>query len=55
MPELIWKGKGQVINHHLEVPVRTLVCFGRSQDGISFDAIDNQPMHFFFLILSSCT
>jgi adenine-specific DNA-methyltransferase len=24
MPELIWKGKEQVINHHLEVPVRTL-------------------------------
>ncbi len=24
MPELIWKGKDKVINHHLEVPVRTL-------------------------------
>ncbi|MCI5125415.1 MAG: site-specific DNA-methyltransferase, partial [Candidatus Electrothrix sp. AR5] len=24
MPELIWKGKEQVINHHLEVPVRCL-------------------------------
>ena len=24
MPELIWKGKEKVINHHLEVPVRTL-------------------------------
>ena len=24
MPELIWKGKERVINHHLEVPVRTL-------------------------------
>ena len=24
MPELIWKGKEQVINHHLEVPVRVL-------------------------------
>ena len=24
MPELIWKGKEQVVNHHLDVPVRTL-------------------------------
>lgn len=24
MPELIWKGKERVVNHHLEVPVRTL-------------------------------
>ncbi|MBU0674098.1 MAG: site-specific DNA-methyltransferase [Proteobacteria bacterium] len=24
MPELIWKGKEQVVNHHLEVPVKTL-------------------------------
>lgn len=24
MPELIWKGKEQVINHHLKVPVRAL-------------------------------
>lgn len=24
MPELIWKEKEQVINHHLEVPMRVL-------------------------------
>jgi len=24
MPELIWKGKEQVVNHHLDVPVQTL-------------------------------
>ncbi|MBV5326441.1 MAG: site-specific DNA-methyltransferase [Chlorobium sp.] len=24
MPELIWKGKAQVVNHHLDVPVQTL-------------------------------
>jgi adenine-specific DNA-methyltransferase len=24
MPELIWKGKEQVVNHHLDVPVRVL-------------------------------
>jgi PTS system nitrogen regulatory IIA component len=29
-----------------------LLCFGRSREGIDFDAIDNQPVHFFFLILS---
>ncbi len=23
MPELIWKGKQEVMNHHLEVPVRS--------------------------------
>jgi len=27
-------------------------CFGRSQEGISFDSIDNQPVHFVFMILS---
>ncbi len=26
MPELIWKGKEQVINHHQDVPVRSLDC-----------------------------
>ncbi len=26
MPELIWKGKEQVINHHFDVPVCTLDC-----------------------------
>ena len=29
-----------------------LVCFGRSREGIDFDAIDNRPVHLFVLLLS---
>ena len=29
-----------------------LVCFGRSRDGIDFDAIDNRPVLLFVLLLS---
>ena len=28
------------------------LCFGRTNDGIGFDAIDNQPVHFIVMILS---
>ena len=46
-------GNGVAIPHGRVAGLsRILVCFGRSQDGISFDAIDNQPVHFFLLILS---
>jgi PTS system nitrogen regulatory IIA component len=46
-------GNGVAIPHgRVEGLSRILVCFGRSLDGISFDAIDNQPVHFFLLILS---
>lgn len=46
-------GNGVAIPHgRVEGLSRILVCFGRSQDGISFDAIDNQPVHYFILILS---
>jgi len=46
-------GNGVAIPHgRVEGLSRILFCFGRSLDGISFDAIDNQPVHFFFLILS---
>ena len=31
---------------------RVLLCLGRSRDGISFDAIDNQPVHIAVMILS---
>ena len=31
---------------------KILYCFGRSEDGIGFDAIDNQPVHYFFMILA---
>lgn len=36
MPELVWKGKDKVVNHHLEVPVRTLdhrYTFGEEGSG----------------------
>ena len=29
-----------------------LLCFGRSRAGLSFDAIDNRPVHLFVLLLS---
>ena len=29
-----------------------LLCFGRSRDGIDFDAIDSRPVHLFVLLLS---
>ena len=32
-----------------------LLCFGRSREGIDFDAIDNQPVHLFVLLLSPAT
>lgn len=38
MPELMWKGKEQVINHHLEVPVRVLkrhFAFNGDADGVN--------------------
>ncbi len=30
----------------------TILCFGRSQRGISYDAVDNHPVQLFVLILS---
>lgn len=29
-----------------------LICFGHNHEGIGFDAIDNQPVHLFVMILS---
>jgi PTS system nitrogen regulatory IIA component len=31
---------------------KLLLCFGRSSAGISFDAVDNRPVHIFVMILS---
>ncbi|MHB8809752.1 MAG: PTS sugar transporter subunit IIA [Desulfobulbaceae bacterium] len=46
-------GNGVAIPHgRVEGLSQILFCLGRSLDGISFDAIDNQPVHYFFLILS---
>ena len=39
---------------HAKVPgiEQLLVCFGRSKRGVSFEAIDNRPVHLFVQILS---
>ncbi|WP_457573846.1 PTS sugar transporter subunit IIA [Desulfolithobacter sp.] len=46
-------GNGVAIPHG-KVPDlnNILLCFGSSRSGISFDAVDNQPVHLFVLILS---
>ncbi|HHD64701.1 MAG TPA: PTS sugar transporter subunit IIA [Desulfobulbaceae bacterium] len=46
-------GNGVAIPH-AKVPGldQLLLCFGRSVKGISFDAIDNRPVHLFVQILS---
>ncbi len=45
-------GEGIAIPHKM-VPglKKTIMAFGRKQDGVSFDAIDKQPVSLFFLIL----
>jgi len=46
-------GNGVAIPH-AKVPGldRLVLCFGRSSTGISFEAIDNKPVHLFVQILS---
>jgi len=46
-------GNGVAIPH-AKVPGldRMILCFGRSSNGISFDAVDNRPVHLFVQILS---
>ncbi len=46
-------GNGVAIPH-AKVPGldRLVLCFGRSSNGISFEAIDNKPVHLFVQILS---
>ncbi len=46
-------GNGVAIPH-AKVPGldRPVLCFGRSSTGISFEAIDNRPVHLFVQILS---
>jgi len=46
-------GNGIAIPHGKMAELeRILYCFGRSREGIVFDAIDNQPVHYFLMILS---
>ena len=46
-------GNGVAIPH-AKVPGldKLILCFGRSTHGISFDAVDNRPVHLFVQILS---
>ena len=60
---MVLKDREQVgstgVGHGIAIPhgkrpglTRLLLCFGRSKKGISFEAIDNRPVHLFVLILS---
>jgi nitrogen PTS system EIIA component len=46
-------GRGIAIPHCRSLVVNRLrVAFGRKPDGVDFNAIDNQPVHYFFLIVA---
>jgi fructose-specific phosphotransferase system IIA component len=47
-------GSGVAVPHAKHDAISDLVCaFGRSKKGISFDALDGEPVHVVFLLLSS--
>ncbi len=46
-------GEGIAIPHGKLPDLKNVVCaFGRSRTGIDFEAVDNQPVHLFFLLLA---
>jgi PTS system nitrogen regulatory IIA component len=46
-------GDGVAIPHgKMKGPGGVLVVFGRSRQGVDFDAVDGQPVHMFFLVLA---
>ena len=46
-------GKGVAVPHaRVEGLEQTLVAFGYSEEGIEFDALDGQPVQYFFLVIS---
>ena len=46
-------GEGIAIPHGKLPNLKNVVCaFGRSRTGIDFEAVDNQPVHLFFLLLA---
>jgi nitrogen PTS system EIIA component len=46
-------GEGIAIPHgKLKELDRILICFGRSMEGIAFEAIDGKPVHLFFVLLA---
>ena len=47
-------GKGVGIPHAKNTPVQAVVaCVGTSDDGIEYDAIDGEPVHLVFLVVSA--
>jgi len=47
-------GKGVAVPHAKHAGVKGVIgAFGRSVNGVEFDAIDGQPVHLVFLLLSS--
>jgi PTS system fructose-specific IIA component/PTS system nitrogen regulatory IIA component len=47
-------GSGVAVPHAKHDAITDLVCaFGRSKKGINFDALDGEPVHVVFLLLSS--
>ena len=47
-------GQGVAVPHAKHDSINDLVgAFGRSKKGINFDALDGEPVHVFFLLLSS--
>lgn len=46
-------GKGVGIPHAKNTPVQAVVaCVGTSDDGIEYDAIDGEPVHLVFMVVS---
>ncbi len=46
-------GEGVAIPHgKMENLDRLVACFGRSEKGVAFDAVDRKPVHLFFLLFA---
>jgi len=46
-------GDGVAIPHGKTKGLDRILCvFGRSKEGVEFDAVDNKPVHIFFLLLA---
>jgi len=46
-------GDGVAIPHGKMKGLRNILCaFGKSKDGLDFDAVDSKPVHIFFLLLA---
>ncbi len=46
-------GNGVAVPHGKLKSINNIMCaFGRSQNGVDFDAVDRAPVHIFFLVLA---